>query len=179
MKNERGAAIAIVLLILGVVSLIAAGLMVQRQFDSYFTMAQTNFDKMFNLADGAALVAFTKVGLKESVEYSGGQSAETVYTSTGQGQDQVGEWTSRTIMKGYDTDPTLLSGWELGTAEGYHVQFWVAEGTASRVAGDARRLEMYHLTGDSGYLPGPGAKEVPETTEAAVYIAANKYARNL
>ncbi|MBM3298980.1 MAG: hypothetical protein FJY85_03400 [Deltaproteobacteria bacterium] len=155
MKNERGAAIAIVLLILGMVSLIAAGLMVQRQFDSYFTMAQTNYEKMFNMADGAALVAYTKVGIKESVGYQGGQTSETVYTSTGQGQDRVGSWTSRTILKGYDTDPSLLSGWELGTAEGYHVQFWVAEGTAARAN-----------------AAGPAA-------DSAVYIACNKYARNL
>lgn len=150
MKNEKGAAIALVLLILGVVSLILAGVVVQRQFDTRLNMAQSNRSKMFNLADGAASMAFTQVGLKESIEYSGGQTTDQVGTGK---ESAVGSWDAKTVFKGYDTDPQLLAGYELGTAEGYHVQFWVAEGTSGRDA--------------AGELP-----------EAAVSIAATKYARN-
>ncbi|MEW6141120.1 MAG: hypothetical protein AB1733_23090 [Thermodesulfobacteriota bacterium] len=166
-RNERGAAIAIVLLILGLVSLIAAGLLVQRKFDNYFNLAQLNYERLFNLADGAASLAFTQIGLKESVAYGGGTSRWRVYDGE---QKNIGDWDSWMTLKGYETDPQMLKGWELGTAEGYHVQFWVAEGTGKRDVNlrpfktEAEKTQFFNISA----LP-----------DLAVFIAANKFARNL
>ena len=174
MGNERGAAIAIVLLILGVVSLVAAGLLVQRRFDNYFNVAQANYERMFNLADGAASLAFTQVGVKESVQFSGGQGTELVFSSkkeTGFDETHAGTWESRVTLKGYETDPRLLSGWELGTAEGYHVQFWMAQGTGNT----AVNLRSFK----AGGTEETNWRDVHPLPSIAVFIAASKFARNL
>lgn len=159
MKNERGAALALVVLILGIVSLIVAGIVVQRQFDARFGAAQTNYNRMFNLADGAAAIAFTHVGLKESVEYTEGQIvSEKVQEGT---TSQVGGWSARTMFKGYETDYLDCGeGYEIGTGgEGFYRQFWIAEGTSTRTGG-------WRAAGD-----------VDPMADSVVFIAARKCTR--
>jgi hypothetical protein len=158
-QNERGVAIPIVLLILGVAGLIAAGLLVQSRLDNYFTIAQVTNDRMFNLADGAASLAYTQLGLKESVNYQGGYSTQTIEAKD---VTNVGYYSARATLKGYETDPTALAGYELGTGEGYHVQYWVAEGMG-RTSVSLRASQ-------------PSNQPLPETM---VLIGASKFSRNL
>jgi hypothetical protein len=172
MKNEKGSAIAIVLLVLAVVSIVGAGLLLQSRYDEKITQAQKNYDRTFGLADGAASYAFPEILARDSVLYKGGPTvvwtrflgpsgpSETaialkvdIQGTTGK-QVSVGTAVARIIIEGYNTDPQEMPGWELGTAEGYHVQFWVAEGTGKRESTES--------------IP-------PET---AVYMAAKKYAKN-
>ncbi len=53
-RTERGAAVAIVLIILAVISLIGVGLISQSQLDSRLTAGLGKYDKMVSLADAAA-----------------------------------------------------------------------------------------------------------------------------
>lgn len=172
MKNEKGSAIAIVLLVLAVVSIVGAGLLLQSRYDEKITQAQKNYDRTFGLADGAASYAFPEILARDSVLYKGGptvvwthylgsrlpltdpNNVVTVAIQGSTGEVVVGKATARIIIEGYNTDPQEMPGWELGTAEGYHVQFWVAEGTGKRESTES--------------IP-------PET---AVYMAAKKYAKN-
>jgi hypothetical protein len=159
MKNERGVALALVVLILGIVSLIVAGVVVQRQFDARFGAAQTNYNRMFNLADGAAALAFSYVGLKESVEYTEGQTiTETVQQGT---TSQVGGWSAQTMFKGYETDyQDCGEGYEIGSGgEGFYRQFWIAQGTSNRTG-------SWVAAGD-----------VDPMADSVVYIAARKCTR--
>ncbi len=162
MRSERGSAIAIVLLILGVVSLVGAGLLLQSSFDTKVTQAQKNYDRTFGLADSAASLAYPEILAKDTVAYKG--VATTIWSQTidvkpyiegaSTNDASFGRALAQAILEGYDTDPSQLHGWELGTGEGYHVQFWIALGTGSR-KGSGERL--------------------PETS---AYIAAKKFAKN-
>ncbi len=58
MNTNQGSAVAIVLMILAVVSLIGIGLLTQSRMDVQLTSAIRSQDKLFNLADGAASIAF-------------------------------------------------------------------------------------------------------------------------
>jgi Tfp pilus assembly protein PilX len=58
MKNERGNAIALVLLILAVVSLVGAGALMMSRHDLRFSHALRSYDMGFNLADGAATISY-------------------------------------------------------------------------------------------------------------------------
>ncbi len=53
MNNNRGSAVAIVLMILGVISLVGVALLTQSRIDTKFTAAVTAYDKTSGLADGA------------------------------------------------------------------------------------------------------------------------------
>ncbi len=58
MNNNQGYAVVIVLLFLGVISLLGVGLMQMSRLDLQFTGAIKNYNKLFNLADGACGIAF-------------------------------------------------------------------------------------------------------------------------
>jgi hypothetical protein len=179
MKNEKGSAIALVLLVLGVVSLVGAGLLLQTRFDTKFTQAQKNYDRSFGMADSAASYAFPEILAKDTVTYKGGPTVAWqkkmylpvqpgAYSATEvTGTAYLGQAISRAIIQGYDTDPSQVAGWELGTAEGYHVQFWTAEGLGVRTVGTGTRT--------SGVVSNPSDQIPPEE---AVFMAAKKFAKN-
>jgi Tfp pilus assembly protein PilX len=54
MRSEKGSAVALVLLVLGVISLIGVAALLQSRLDLRFATALQSYDKMFNLADGAS-----------------------------------------------------------------------------------------------------------------------------
>jgi hypothetical protein len=62
MRNERGNAIALVLLILAVVSLVGAGALMMSRYDLKFSAALRSYDKGFNLADGASAISYRDIG---------------------------------------------------------------------------------------------------------------------
>lgn len=178
MKNEKGSAIALVLLVLAVVSLVGAGLLLQSRFDTKFTQAQKNYDRSFGMADSAASYAFPEIMAKDTVQFKGGPTVvwqKKMYLpvqpgayspSEVPGTAYLGQAIARAIIQGYDTDPTLIAGDEIG-AEGYHVQFWVAEGLGVRAAGTGMRT--------SGDVSNP-IDQIPP--EEAVFMAARKRAKN-
>jgi hypothetical protein len=59
MKNEKGSAVAIVMLVLGVSSLVAVALLTQARLDVQLSSSAKSYDKMFSLADGGAFIAFS------------------------------------------------------------------------------------------------------------------------
>lgn len=177
MKNEKGSAIALVLLVLGVVSLVGAGLLLQTRYDTKFTQAQKNYERTFGMADTAASYAFPEILARDSVAFRGGPTviwSKTMFlpvtpgpsTDTLSGRS-LGKAISRAIIEGYDTDPTQMAGWELGSAEGYHVQFWSAEGLGVRYAGTGVQT--------SGQV-GNTADDIPP--EESVSMLAKKFAKN-
>ncbi len=83
------------------------------------------------------------------------------------GDRSLGEAVARAIIEGYDTDPTQLAGWEIGPGEGYHVQFWVAEGLGTRPAGSGTRASG-ELSNASDAIP----------PEEVVFMAAKKFSKN-
>ncbi|MGB6065138.1 MAG: hypothetical protein WBG50_10030 [Desulfomonilaceae bacterium] len=73
MNNDKGYAVVIVLLFLGVISLLGVGLMEMSRLDLQFTGAIKNYNKLFNLADGACGMAFNdmKTGTIADPGYTG------------------------------------------------------------------------------------------------------------
>lgn len=63
MNNNQGSAVAIVLMILAVVSLIGVGLLTQSRMDVQLTSAIRSQDKLFSLADGAASIAYQDISV--------------------------------------------------------------------------------------------------------------------
>ncbi|MBI5251597.1 MAG: hypothetical protein HY912_19065 [Desulfomonile tiedjei] len=179
MKNQRGSAIALVLLVLGVVSLVGAGLLVQTRFDEKFTQAQKNYDRTFGLADSAASYAFPEILAREAVTFRGGPTViwtQEMYIPSVPGPTSatlayptdpyLGKAIARAIIQDYDTDPAEVAGDELGV-DGYHAQFWIAEGMAMR----AKKVG----TRTSGEVSSTSDDIAPEEV---VFMAAKKKARN-
>ena len=57
MRNNRGYAIIVVLLILGLISILGASFLTMTRVDINFTGAAKNYDVLSNLADGACSIA--------------------------------------------------------------------------------------------------------------------------
>jgi hypothetical protein len=140
MDNNRGSAIALVLMILAVVSLIGVGLIALSRVDVKFSAALKSYDKMFNLADGATTRAFydlRKVDREGTPDMNylgsgvtGNVDSMQVYWGSEVG---VGDYYSTVLLDGYSSEPS--AGWELGKGTGYHQQFWVGQGTGKRTSG--------------------------------------------
>jgi hypothetical protein len=62
-RSEAGNAVAVVLLVLGVVSLLGIGLLTRSTMDTRFSAAYKSHERMFSLADGAANIAFAWLAL--------------------------------------------------------------------------------------------------------------------
>ena len=127
MHRESGSAMVLVLLVLGVVTLLAAGLMVQTRFDSKFNRAQGSYGKMINLADGAARIALFGVTYQTPGAYSGEATSVVIDSQT---KSNLGDWKSQAWFLGSTTNPIEMAGWEIGT--GFYLQYWVAQGTGNR-----------------------------------------------
>ena len=133
MNTQKGSAVVMVLLILGILSLLAAGLMVQTRYDVRFNRAQGSYDKMINLADGAAKVSLYGVSYQTPGAYTGEAalvSIEPDVAGEWKKQDLVGKWRSQAWYLGASWNPQDMAGWEIGT--GFHAQFWVAQGAGIR-----------------------------------------------
>lgn len=141
--NEKGIGIVIVLMVLTVVSLAGAGLLIQSRLDTVLTGAQRNHNRLFNVADGAASLGYTKVGVSESPDFLAESSLKSIWSAQDAGA--FGTWGASVGVRGYDTHPELLAGWELGSDSGYHVEFWVAEGTCTRVSAGTGALSAVYM----------------------------------
>jgi hypothetical protein len=141
MKSERGAAIVLVLLILGILTLLGAGLMVQTRYDVKFNRAQGSYDKMLNLADGAAKVSLFGISYQVPGAYSGEGVQVPIDPETAgdwKTQGTVGTWQSQAWYMGATLHPQDMAGWEIGT--GYYGQLWVGQGAGTKVGADFKGL---------------------------------------
>jgi hypothetical protein len=174
--NDRGNAVAIVLLVLAVTSLIGVGLLTQSRMDLKFVTSYKSHTTALNLADGAASIALTRVSFTMAPMYEG-QATPTLLNKTyyadpqyvkeagnptGTALQDRGTYWPLMVFQGPVTDPTKMAGWELGK-EGRALECWTAQGSGKRrdTAGMATSNEEIRK-----------GRHMP--TETAVQIATNK-----
>nr|MCA1959156.1 hypothetical protein [Desulfomonile sp.] len=173
MKNQRGSAVAIVMLVLAVVSLIGVALLTQSRLDMQLTTSLRVYDDMTSRADARATEGLVK--LRGSYRYDvtayTSYTDETTYTLNPEpitGFTQVDEGplagasppsstpisrttTGTSSIVGYSINPP--AGWQKGSApDGYVEVFYVVKGRAWNPA-------AYKTV-----LPDGNTFDVPETT---------------
>ena len=142
MKNQRGSAVALVLLVMAVISLIGVTALVQSKLDLGFATALQSYNKMFNLADGGARIALKSLNKTNYEPYptvtDGKLSAPPVAVES-KTIPNVGEYNAQLQFFSYSTAASAVPGWEGGS---YYVQYWAAEGVGSkeRALGDAQSV---------------------------------------
>ncbi len=150
MGNDKGYSIVIVLLILGVIGLVGSGLMMMSRLDLNFTGAIKNYDKLFNLADGACGIAYNDLKLADRLDSYTGRlvwdpvaQKNTKASRLGPLYDKlpeqpIGNYQVYVVLQGFDDSARHQAGWEAGSgsgSEGYHMLDWTGEGRASRRLG--------------------------------------------
>jgi hypothetical protein len=144
-SNDRGNAVAIVLLVLAVVSLIGVGLLTQSRMDVKFATSYKSHTTAVNLADGAASIALTRVSFTMAPLYEGqatptllnAKYADPQYvrqdgTPSGTTLKDRGTYWPLLVFQGPITDPTKLAGkTEIGR-EGQSLECWIAQGSGKR-----------------------------------------------
>jgi hypothetical protein len=130
MRNSNGSAMTLVLLILGAVSLIGVGMMTLSRVNTQFTGAIINYDKMFNLADGASVMAFSDLKIRRREDSflgttAAGMRIDNIFQESVQ---RVGDYSASLILWGYS------SKYVPGNAAGeYYPEYWTGEGRGQRV----------------------------------------------
>jgi len=180
-NNNRGNAVAIVLLVLGLVSLIGVGMLTQSRMDVKYATSYKSHATAFNLADGAASMALTRVSFTMAPQYDG-HAAPTLLnakytdpqyvrgggTPTGTTLNDRGTYWPLMVFQGPVTDPTKMAGWELGK-EGRSLECWTAQGSGKRRYDTSVTTNWGVATSNTQIRQG---QHLP--TETAVQIATNK-----
>ncbi len=140
MRNNKGYSIVLVLLILGVISLAGSALMLMTQMDTNFTGAVKNYDKLFNLADGACGIAYNDIRLsdRDPGNYRGTGAARLGPLYNKLSEQPIGNFSVYEVLQGFDDSARRQAGFEAGSgsgSEGYHMLFWTGEGHAARYLG--------------------------------------------
>jgi hypothetical protein len=128
-NNDKGSAVAIVLMFLGVLSLVGAGLMLQSKLDVMFTRATESSTSMIGLADGAANKAVMTMPATPPASIG----TEPVVSGTGDetevqraGHYQFGQiFVAKAPAGALDGFEISGSGYGGG---GYYPAYWLAEG---------------------------------------------------
>ena len=127
--NDRGSAVAIVLMFLGVLSLVGAGLMLQTKLDVMFTRATEGSTSMTGLADGAANKAVMTMPSSPSANI--GEDPVVSGTGTEQEVQRAGYYQLRQIFVA-KAPSGALDGFEISGSGygggGYYPAYWLAEG---------------------------------------------------
>lgn len=172
MNNERGSLVALVLIILGVVSLIGVAALIQTKFDLKFVQSFQTYDQMFNLADGAANMAFrfleknkprvtpTSKNPQPDVDLGAPANGSVV---------GVGYYSATLKFYNYDTSARRAAGWEAGS---YYAQFWAARGKGGTGRGGVSAL----LDQNAPVDPTTGKKLAISEGRAIVEMGATDYA---
>ncbi|MDQ7784214.1 MAG: hypothetical protein RDU20_15120 [Desulfomonilaceae bacterium] len=128
-NNDKGSAVAIVLMFLGVLSLVGAGLMLQTKLDVMFTRATESSTSMIGLADGAANKAV--MTMPSSPPASIGTDPVVTGTADEQEVQRMGHYQRRQIFVG-KAPSGALDGFEISGSGygggGYYPAYWLAEG---------------------------------------------------
>ena len=142
--NNRGSAIAIVLLVLGLVSLLGVALIMQSRMDLQLTASLRSFDMMFGLADGGSSVCFNDLYTRNREAVIGSTTATWTYdvvptqtvevsrTSTYDSQTHktvLGQYKAQVMFTGYSTNPADAAGWDVNS---YFPEYWLGRGEGSR-----------------------------------------------
>lgn len=129
-ENERGSAVAIVLMFLGVLSLVGAGLMLQTRLDVQFTRASESSSSMISMADGAANKGIKNMPSNPPMA-AGGNDPIVSSTDDEKLVSRAGNYQYRHVyvskapsgaIKGFEA-----SGGGYGGG-GYYPAYWLAEG---------------------------------------------------
>lgn len=143
-NNDRGNAVAIVLMVLAIVSLLGVGLLTQSRIDMKFVSSFKSHNTVFNLADGAAGMALTRLSFTVAPMYDGNPAStllNAAYTNpqpvttsgapAGPTLSDRGNYWPVMIFRGPITDPSKLAGREIGR-DGFSLECWTAQGSGLR-----------------------------------------------
>lgn len=134
MRNQRGSALAIVLILLAAGGLLGAGLMLQSQLDSKVSTAKASHVRSINLADGAARLALKSLKL-ETTELQESQlyAQPTVLFSSD--PEDLGAWVARKTLLGLAGGGATPPGDEEGTEAHTASMNYLAEGVGDKGRG--------------------------------------------
>ncbi|MBI4963378.1 MAG: hypothetical protein HY913_08875 [Desulfomonile tiedjei] len=144
MKNERGSAVVMVLLFLGVLSMIGAGLLLQTQLDTQFTAAVHWSGTRTGQGDMAAATQFRNMPKNpDTTAYSGNPAVVSQCTNCGQTATtpidyRLTDYRSIVIGDAPNAECAGFGGLTPITGGGYTGQvpfYWVAEGTGKAMRG--------------------------------------------
>ena len=134
MQNQRGSAIVIVLLFLGIISLFGVGLMLQSTLDTQFTTTMKGAEATLNLADAGAGTSFRT--LPSIIPQRATQDPVVAVPSQNLQLQGVGTYLYRTIYV-CPAPSNEVPGFDVGTG-GYgsgtfHADYWISEGNGLTV----------------------------------------------
>ena len=137
MSNQKGSAIVLVMMMMAVLALAAAGLLVQSRMDTKITRSMLSYDRTLNLADGLSRVSFemVKIQTSDTFKYSGAQTRRFVAeaggattatggtggkgtyqrSQTGWDSSNIGYWDCYMVLGGYKKQAP--PGWEIGSVQ--------------------------------------------------------------
>ena len=128
--NHNGSAVALVLVVLGVVSLIGAAALIQSRHHLWSATAHQTHDKMFYLADGASSIATKELSRQDEdpdVQVSSDGKLQPYIEVIDDAETQyVGDYLAQVVFYNYETSMEAAKGWE----EDYYVQHWDCQGYA-------------------------------------------------
>ncbi len=115
MTNEKGTAIAIVLMVLAVVSLIGVALLTQSQLDVQLTSSMSSYDRLFGLADGGATVGFETIRQREDITETTGETGppRQIYPRSKDIQTSTSHPDLEFTKVNTATDPPCNNDWEI------------------------------------------------------------------
>jgi hypothetical protein len=132
-NNDRGNAVAIVLLVLALVSLIGVGMLTQSRIDVKFATSYKSHTTTFNLADGAASMALAALSGTLAPMYEGQAVPIPPFMNANYKNPTLlqnrGTYWPVLIFQGPVTDPTRMPGEEVGTRL---IESWSAKGSGKR-----------------------------------------------
>ncbi len=142
MRNDKGFSIVLVLLLLGIISILESALIMMSRVDLNFTGALKNYDKLFNLADGACGIAYSDLRMndRDPDDYTGQGPARIgpAILKYDLPEQPIGTYNVFVVLQTFDDSGRSQPGFELGTGsggDGYHIQDWTGEGHAVRNVG--------------------------------------------
>jgi hypothetical protein len=142
MKNETGSAVVIVLLFLGIVSVVGAGLMLQTKLDNQFTVAVKSVDSLRDVASTAAGVAFRNIPEFVPDPPEGTTDlTDPIVAASGEDTVERNKYKWRVVFMGIGPSTSkAMAGEEIGAGSygtygtsGY-LAFWSADGRGTNVA---------------------------------------------
>lgn len=136
--NNNGSAVVVVLLFLGVVSMIGAGLILQNKLDVQFNSAIKNVDSMQSLADAGAAKSFQNLPKTMPKSFSG--DPVVVGDVTTVSISGVGKYKYRGIFVGPGSAiASCGTGNEASEGSGYgekiSAYYWIAQGSGQTAGG--------------------------------------------
>ena len=138
--NNRGSAIAIVLLVLALVTLLGVGLIMQYRLDLQLTSSLKSYDMMFGLADGGSSVGFNDLYRNREAAISSVTGTWTYDVVPLRTEGTLGQYRAQVRLTGYSTSPADAAGFDIGS---YYPEYWLGRGEGSRTvfAGSLARAD--------------------------------------